>query len=442
MIVRVCLLLAVLGIKLSVFTAAQAADIKKVISSKGIEAWFVQDSSVPLIAMNFVFRGVGSVTDPGGREGLAKMSAALLDEGAGELQAAEFQKKLEEIAARLSFSAGRDNYSGRLSTLVSERDQAFNLLKLSLNRPRFDERPVERIRDQFYASLIRNVEVPQRVLGRKWSETVFAGHAYSRPSDGTKASIASITKADLNTFVSTRFTRDRLIVGVVGDISEAELGRRLDQVFGGLPKIGRTFNVPDVVPTGAGKTIVVKMSIPQSAILLGHAGIKREDPDWYAALLVSRIFGGGGLSSRLYEEIREKRGLAYSVYSYLNPMQKSALVVGSVATKNARAGESLSLIKAEWDQLSKKGVSAEELRDAKTYTNGSFPLRLGSSRGIAELLVGMQLSKLGENYIEERPSLINAVTLEDANRVARRVYDVKKLTTVVVGDPEGVVSTP
>ncbi|MEC8725476.1 MAG: pitrilysin family protein [Pseudomonadota bacterium] len=442
MIVRVCLLLAVLGIKLSVFTAAQAADIKKVISSKGIEAWFVQDSSVPLIAMNFVFRGVGSVTDPEGREGLAKMSAALLDEGAGELQAAEFQKKLEEIAARLSFSAGRDNYSGRLSTLVSERDQAFNLLKLSLNRPRFDERPVERIRDQFYASLIRNVEVPQRVLGRKWSETVFAGHAYSRPSDGTKASIASITKADLNTFVSTRFTRDRLIVGVVGDISEAELGRRLDQVFGGLPKIGRTFNVPDVVPTGAGKTIVVKMSIPQSAILLGHAGIKREDPDWYAALLVSRIFGGGGLSSRLYEEIREKRGLAYSVYSYLNPMQKSALVVGSVATKNARAGESLSLIKAEWDQLSKKGVSAEELRDAKTYTNGSFPLRLGSSRGIAELLVGMQLSKLGENYIEERPSLINAVTLEDANRVARRVYDVKKLTTVVVGDPEGVVSTP
>lgn len=442
MIVRVCLLLAVLGIKLSVFTAAQAADIKKVISSKGIEAWFVQDSSVPLIAMNFVFRGVGSVTDPEGREGLAKMSAALLDEGAGELQAAEFQKKLDEIAARLSFSAGRDNYSGRLSTLVSERDQAFNLLKLSLNRPRFDERPVERIRDQFYASLIRNAEVPQRVLGRKWSETVFAGHAYSRPSDGTKASIASITKADLNTFVSTRFTRDRLIVGVVGDISEAELGRRLDQVFGGLPKIGRTFNVPDVVPTGAGKTIVVKMSIPQSAILLGHAGIKREDPDWYAALLVSRIFGGGGLSSRLYEEIREKRGLAYSVYSYLNPMQKSALVVGSVATKNARAGESLSLIKAEWDQLSKKGVSAEELRDAKTYTNGSFPLRLGSSRGIAELLVGMQLSKLGENYIEERPSLINAVTLEDANRVARRVYDVKKLTTVVVGDPEGVVSTP
>ena len=229
---------------------------------------------------------------------------------------------------------------------------------------------------------------------------------------------------------------------MVGDISEAELGRRLDQVFGGLPKIGRTFNVPDVVPTGAGKTIVVRMSIPQSAILVGHAGIKREDPDWYAALLVSRIFGGGGLSSRLYEEIREKRGLAYSVYSYLNPMEKSALVVGSVATKNARAGESLSLIKAEWDQLSKKGVSAEELRDAKTYTNGSFPLRLGSSRGIAELLVGMQLSNLGENYIKERPSLINAVTLEDANRVARRVYDVKKLTTVVVGDPEGVVSTP
>ena len=420
----------------------QATDIRKVVSDKGIVAWFVPDRSVPLIAMNFVFRDAGSATEPDGREGLAEMSSSLLDEGAGDIVSADFQRRLEEIAAQMSFTAGRDHFSGRLRTLSAERETAFDLLRLALLGPRFDPEPVERVRAQLLASLKRNAENPRRISERTWSETVFAGHPYSRPATGTEASLAAITRADLKSFVRDRFTRDRLVIGVVGDISETELKAKLDTVFGDLPQSGPTFEIPEVRPSGAGKTIVVSKPIPQSVMILGHEGIKREDPDWYAALLVTRIFGGGGLSSRLYEQVREKRGLAYSVYAYLNPMEKSALIVGGVATQNARAGESLDVIKAEWARLGEKGITAKELQDAKTYSNGSFPLRLGSSRGIAGLLVGIQISNLGMDYITKRPSLINAVTLEEANRVARRIFDADKLTAVVVGQPKGITATP
>lgn len=442
MIGRLGVLIVVVVSWIAFAIPVNATDIRKVVSDKGIVAWFVPDKSVPLIAMNFVFRGAGSATDPAGREGLAEMSSALLDEGAGDILAAGFQRRLEEIASQMSFSAGRDHYSGRLRTLSAEREKAFDLLRLALTSPRFDQNPVERIRSQLLASLKQDAENPRRISGRAWSETVFPGHPYSRPSNGTESSLAAISRADLRSFVERRFVRDRLVIGVVGDISEGELKQQLDMIFGNLPATGPDFDVPEVRPSGAGTTVVIPKPIPQSVMIVGHAGIKREDPDWYAALLVTRIFGGGGLSSRLYEEIREKRGLAYSVYAYLNPMEKSALVVGGVATQNARAGESLNVIRAEWDRLSRKGITEKELQDAKTYSNGSFPLRLGSSRGIAGLLVGIQISDLGMDYIQKRPSLINAVTLEDANRVARRLFDADKLTAVVVGEPTGIAPTP
>jgi len=288
------------------------------------------------------------------------------------------------------------------------------------------------------ASLRQQAKNPRKLSGRLWSETVFPGHPYSKPSNGTEETVATLTANDLKSFIRDRFSRDRLIIGVVGDISEDELKRRLDDVFGSLPKTGPKFAIPDTAPAGSGKTLIVRKQIPQSMMILGHAGLKRDDKDWYAALLVTRIFGGGGLSSRLYEEIREKRGLAYSVYAYLSPMEHSALLAGGVATQNARAAESLSVIRAEWQKLAEAGITAKELETAKTYMNGSFPLRLGSSRGIANMLVGIQISALGMDYIKKRPSLINSISLEEANRVAKRLYKAADLTVVIVGDPEGI----
>lgn len=421
---------------------AHAIDIRRVVSEKGIEAWFVPDRSVPVVALSFAFRGAGAATDPAGKEGIAEMVTGLLDEGAGDLASQDYQRAVEEIAAQISFDAGRDHFFGRLRTLSAERDRAFELMRIAINAPRFDAKPIERVRGQILAGLQHQAENPQQIGGEAWRNIVFAGHPYARPTEGTAESVSRIAADDLRTFVAERFSRDRLIVGVVGDISEAELRTRLDELFGALPAKGRAFEIPEIAPKGAGVTKVIEKQIPQSLIVLGHAGIKRSNPDWYAATLITRVFGGGGLTSRLYEEVREKRGLAYSVYAYLNPMAHSAVIAGGTATQNARAGESLDVIRAEWRKLAEKGISATELAEAKDYANGSFPLRLGSSRRIANILVGVQLSRLDIGYLSRRPEIINAVTLEEANRVARELFHADKLTVVVVGKPNGIASTP
>mgnify|MGYP003633530156 CR=1 FL=1 len=201
---------ALAALSLAVLAApVQATEIRKIVTGKGIVAWFVPDKSVPLIALSFAFRNAGSATDPDGKEGLAEMASGLLDEGAGDMESQDFQRALENIAAQMSFSAGRDSFSGRLRTLTAERGKAFDLLRLALNAPRFDKKPVERIRSQILASLRQSVEDPRRISGRLWSETVFPGHPYSKPSDGTEKTVAALTTDDLKSFVRGRFSRDR-----------------------------------------------------------------------------------------------------------------------------------------------------------------------------------------------------------------------------------------
>lgn len=421
---------------------AASVDIQQVVSGKGVSAWFVRDRSVPLIAVSFAFRGAGWSSDPGGKEGLADMASALLDEGAGDVDSQSFQRALEETAARLSFDADADDFSGRLQTLASERDRAFGLLRLALTAPRFDSEPVERIRGQIVASLRVAAEDPRKIGGRLWRAAVFPGHVYGRPGTGTEESVSAISPEDLKSYARGRFGRDRLAVGVVGDIAADELKERLDEIFGDLPASAPRPEIPRIVPAAAGKTLVVRKQVPQSAMVFGHAGVARDDPDWYAALLVTEILGGGGLNSRLNEAVRNKRGLAYSVYAYLHPMDRAALVAGGVATRNARAGEALETIREEWRRIARDGVARKELRDAKTYLNGSFPLRFDSGRRIADTLVDIQLARLGIDYVDERRRLIDSVTLEQANRVARRIFRAGDLAVVVVGDPEGIAASP
>lgn len=421
---------------------AASVDIQRIVSGKGIAAWFVHDRSVPLIALSFAFRGAGWSSDPDGKEGLADMATALLDEGAGDIDSQSFQRALEETAARLSFDADTDDLSGRMQTLVSERDRAFRLLRLALTAPRFDSGPVDRIRSQIVASLRVAAEDPRRIGGRLWRRAVFPRHVYGRPGAGTEESVSTISPEDLGSYARNRFGRDRLVVGVVGDISAAELKERLDEVFGDLPASAPSPEIPRIVPAAAGKTLIVRKRVPQSTMVFGHAGVARDDPDWYAALLVTEILGGGGMNSRLHEAVRNKRGLAYSVYAYLNPLDRAALVAGGVATRNARAGEALETVRAEWRRIAGDGVTEEELRDAKTHLNGSFPLRFDSGRRIADMLVGIQLARLGIDYVDSRRRLIDSVTLEQANRVARRIFRAEDLTVVVVGDPEDIAASP
>ncbi len=258
--------------------------------------------------------------------------------------------------------------------------------------------------------------------------------------EGTPESLARIARGDLVGFAGRQFARDRLVIGAAGDIAAADLGHLVDAVFGELPAGGAAAPLPEARPRG-GRVEIVRKPIPQSVVVFGQAGVKRDDPDYYAAYVMNHILGGG-FSSRLTQEIRQKRGLVYSVYSYLLPLDHAGLIVGGLATANARVAAALGLVRAEWRRLARDGVSAEELAAAKSYLDGSFPLRLDSTGAIADILVAIQAHGLGIDHIDRRAALIGAVTEADVRRVARRLLDPDALTVVVVGDPEAVGPRP
>jgi len=432
-------LLTSLAILLAAFQA-RAVEVQRVVSPGGIEAWLVEDHTNPIIALELAFRG-GSALDPEGKAGLAHMAASTIDEGAGPLDSQAFQGELDNLSISLRFQAGLDGFNGSLETLTANRDRAFELLRLALTEPRFDEEPVERIRSQIIASLSRESEDPDYIAGRVLRRLMYGDHVYARQTRGTEASIARITADDLRGFVKQRLGRDRLFVGVVGDITPEQLGKALDETFLALPAKSAPFEVPHAEVQNKGETVVIAKPIPQSVVALAQEGIARDDPDYYAAYVVNYILGGGGFNSRLVNEVREKRGLAYSVYSYLAAYDHGDMVYGGTATQNARVGESLDLIRQEWRRMAEAGPTEEELEAAKRYLTGSFPLRFNSSDNIAGMLVGMQLEDLGIDYLEKRNSYIEAVTLDDAKRVARELYQPDALTVVVVGSPEGVTPT-
>ena len=417
---------------------ATATEIQRVRSPGGIEAWLVEDKSVPVIGLRFTFRGGGAL-DPKGRSGLANMVSALLDEGAADLDSQAFQRALEDIAASIGFDAGRERFHGTLRTLSEHRARAFELLRKALTAPRFDAEPVERIRRQIVAGIESGKDNPGRIAGRTWSRLVFGDHPYAMPLAGTRRDVAAIAVGDIRRFIRERFVRDGLTVGVAGDISASELAQRLDEVFGALPLSGVADDIPEPPPV-RGRTEIVRKPIPQSVVVFGQAGVKRDDPDYYAAYVMNRLLGGGR-NSRINEELRERRGLVYSVHTYLHMFDRAGTIVGRLATANAQVGTALDLVRGEWERMARDGVGADELAAAKRYINGSFPLRLDSTRSIAGMLVAIQLNRLGIDYIDRRPALIDAVTGEDIRRVARRLLSPDRLAIVVVGDPEGLEST-
>lgn len=413
-----------------------ATQIEEIRTPGGLTAWLVHEPAVPVIAVSLSFAGGGAL-DPVGRKGVANMVSGLLDEGAGELDALAFQTRLDELAIRLGFDADRDGFYASMRTLSERRTEAFRLLSLALNQPRFDPEPLERVRGQILNNLKRAERDPNSIAGRTWFKLAFAGHPYALPNAGTQETVKAITAADLRAYTGRVFTRAGMKIGVVGDITAAELAPLLDAAFAALPAGTASHALPDAVPAAVARIEVVDLDIPQSRVIFGGPGIKRDDPDWYAAYVMNYVLGGGGLTSRLTEEVRERRGLAYSVYSYLLPLDHVGLHMGGVGTQNARVAEALQVIRDEIGRLREEGITALELADAKTYLNGSFPLRLTSSGRIARLLVAMQRQDLGIDYLTRRPELIDAVTLEDVQRVARRLLDPEAMFVVVVGKPEG-----
>jgi len=420
--------------------ARAAMNVQEVTSPGGIKAWLIEDHSMPLIAVGIGFHG-GSALDPQGKEGLATFVSATLDEGAGDIESREFQQRLNDLSIDFKFDAGIDDFTGTMRTLTDRRDQAFDLLRLALTVPRFDAEPVERVRGQLLAILDDDSSDPGSIAGRVWWHTAFPDHPYGRETSGTAAGVKAITAEDLRGFVKSRFARDNLLVGVVGDISAADLKPLLDRTFGALPAAAGAIAVSESKPAAGGAVIVVDRAVPQSVVLFGANGIKRHDPDFYAAFLMNHILGGGGFSSRLTQEVREKRGLVYSIDTDLVTLDHAALVQGSLGTKNASVAETMTLVKQEWKRMRDDGPTADELAGAKLFLTGSYALRFGSTTAIAGQLVGVQLENFPPDYFAKRNGYVNAVTLDDVKRVAKRLLDPDALTFVIVGKPEGVTGT-
>jgi zinc protease len=413
---------------------AGAVSIERVISPGGIEAWLVREPSTPLVALQFALRG-GSSQDPAGKLGLANMTARLLDEGAGDLDAKAFAEELEKRAIEIGFSVGRDYLRGTLRTLNERRDDAFEFLRLALTAPRFEAEAVERTRTQILSGLRRDATNPGEIANRRWWEAAFPDHPYGRNVSGTLDTVPSITADDLKGYARRVLARDSLKIAVVGDIDAAAVGAMLDRVFGGLPAKAELQPVPTVPPQGVGQRILVDLDVPQAVVNFGGPGIARSDPDFMPAFVVNHILGGGAFSSRLYREVREKRGLAYGVSDSLIWLQHSALIVGSTATRSDRTAETVQVIEQEIRNLARNGPTEDELANAKAYLKGSYALNLDTSPKIAGQLVQIQLDNLGIDYMLRRAALIDAVTLEDARRVAKRLLDGGLLVTVVGRTP-------
>ena len=417
---------------------AKALKIDVITSPGGIEAWLVQEPTVPLVAISFAFRG-GTSQDPTDKPGVANMVSALLDEGAGPYDSRAFHQALDDRAIEFRFTAGRDYFRGSLRVLKEHRDGAFDLLRLMLTEPRFDAAEVERVRRQIHAALQRDINQPGDIAARAWWSTAFPGHPYGRPVKGTPQSVLSITVDDLKAYRQRVLARDGLTVALIGDLTPEAAGKLLDHVFGGLAAKGEREPVADIAPQGIGQRIVQEVDVPQASVVFGGTGVSRADPDFMAAYIVNYILGGGSFASRLYDQVREQRGLAYSVHQSMVWLGHAAIVIGSTATSADRTAEALAIIEREIQRMREEGPTADELAKAKAYLNGSYALNFDTSSKIISQLVQMQIDGLGIDYVERRSKLIEAVTLDDAKRAARRMFDGGALVTVA-GRPRGLTS--
>ena len=409
--------------------------INEITSPGGIKAWYINEPSVPFTARELMFIG-GTAIDPAGKAGAANLMTGLLEEGAGDMDAQGFAIAQEALAAQFKFNVYDETLTVSARFLSENRDQAVDLLKTALTQPRFDQDAIDRVRGQVLSIIASKETDPNAIAGRNFYQIAFGTHPYAWSQDGTNTTVQALTRDDMVATHDRLLTRNNLVVSAVGDITGGELAALLDHLLGDLP-VGDTPRVPPVTPALTGGQTVVDFPVPQSVALFGHAGIAHDHPDYAAAYVLNVILGGRGYESRLTAELRENRGLTYGVGTFLVNKDQADMIMGSVASANDRMAEAVGLIKDIWRDTAENGVSAAELDAAKLYITGSYALRFDGNGPIAGILGGMQRHGYDRDYIHTRNERINAVTLDDINRVAASLLRVDDLHFVIVGQPTG-----
>jgi zinc protease len=414
-----------------------AVNVEVITTPRGLVFWLVRSHAVPLVSLEFAIRG-GAAQDPARKAGLGALMAGLLDEGAGDLDSQAFQRALDEKAVEMSFHCDRDHWSGRMRTLVKNLDRAAELLRLAVAAPRFDEEPFERVREQLNARLRHDANDPATLAGRNWKAKAFPHHPYGQPADGSLETLARLGREDLTEAAKRGLARDRLLIAVVGAIDEKGAAALVDKAFGDLPEKGELKSVADAAFEGLGTIDLIDLDVPQSTIRFGRPALKRDDPDYIASIVAAHVLGGSGsMTSRLFREVREKRGLAYTVFGAFYALDHGTYFYGGTTTKNERARESFDVASREIRDVALNGLNEEELEKGKTYLIGSYPLRFDTSTKIASQLVHIRLEGRPPEWLNQRNREIAAVTGESVRRAAQRAFGDGSLHTTVVGRPEG-----
>jgi zinc protease len=401
----------------------------------GITVWTVEDKSLPIVAVKFLFKDSGSANDPDDKQGLARLLSNTMDEGAGDLGSEAFQKALADNSITLQFEAGRDSFGGTLKALTRNQDKAFELLTLAINAPRFDEEPVARMRDGNLTRIKSALSDPDWMAARLINDKAFSGHPYAKNSGGTLSSLPSITPADLRKFKETYLTQDRLLISAAGDINPATLASAIDKAFGKLPKSAPVNAIKNSSVTNGGKIYLYEQPIPQTMIQIMLPAFDRKDKDYYGLQMMNYIYGGAGFGSRLMENAREKKGLTYGIYSGVQDYHHTDILSITTSTKNESTNEMLSIIRAEMTRMQNEKVTDKELADAKSFIIGSMPLALDSTEDIAGMVLNLREEELPIDYLDHFADYMRAVTADDVLRVAKRVLKPETMTTALIGKP-------
>lgn len=411
------------------------ATIQQFVTPGGVSVWLVEEPSIPILSLRMAWTA-GETNDPVGVEGLTNAMVYHMNEGAGELDAQGFFKGMEEL--NMSFSCGASNESTfcNASMLTDNADDSFEMIALALAEPRFDDGPFERFLREQEVGLKTRETNPQYLASRARAAALYPDHAYARETSAE--SIAAITQDAMRAQKDLLMVKEGMLVTAVGAMSPEELAPLIDQAVAGLPESSETAETSDVV-LGAPKAepVIVDLPQPQSLVTFAAPAMKREDPDFYTAVVLNYTFGGGGFESRLMKDLRVEKGLTYGVYTQVSSEDKIQLWSGGGQTKNESAGEFIAGVKANMETMVADGMTEEELANAKAYLTGSYPLGFDSNAKIAARMMGVRLDELPVDFFDKRNAMVEAVTLEDVNRVAAEYLSPDNFTFVVVGQPEG-----
>lgn len=417
-------------------SAALATPVEEFTTPGGLSVWIVREPSLPLWTMKISFAGAGAAYDAKGKEGRATMLASLLMEGAGEMDSAAFNSALESHAIRMNMFVDADMFHISLSSLSEHSEEALRLLGLALTQPRFDDEALARSQRQALSIIKQQQQEPRFLVSKAWVKTAFGDHPYHRMQLENPDSIQALDTDDIKEAKERYLARDNMLITVVGDVDKAQFGAMLDKALGALPeKRSADVSLSRATLGSSPKPQVIDFDIPQTIVMFGAEALRRDDPDYIPAFIMNEILGGGGLTSQLNIELREKRGLTYGINSGLVPQIHAGSWRGQFSTRNEQAGEALGVLKAQLAEFAQHGPTDAQLADAKRYLTGSFALNLDSNADMADFLMVMRIHALGRDYIERRNALIHAVTKEQVHAVAKRILQGDKLIITIIGKP-------